>query len=186
MKRKMPQFFILTPIENQTDTPLSGSGFMDEVHKTSILCNPDANIVELVWEKIGEVEITEAYYEMERKYRKQLDKFEVSDENELSLMFNYVVNDLSRLQPISSKVSITESPSLFFKLSIKNDYSLSFEVFSNDGFLVAYSLYKNDQLVAQNIGPKDMMISEIRDEAGLNNKKTELNIETIGATQLTV
>lgn len=98
-----------------------------------------------------------------RSYAKQLAKFpEYIQEQNIAAdnIFHTVTTFLSRWKTLNAKVSITESPSLFFKALFFGGYELRFEVFIVT-INAAFSIYKAKELVARSHGPLPEMLSEI-------------------------
>jgi hypothetical protein len=67
---------------------------------------------------------------------------------------------LCSLGALRAKISITESPSLIFKIDYPNNFQLRFEVFLETQN-VAFSLYQNDELQRRNHGNIINMLEEV-------------------------
>ncbi len=115
-----------------------------------------------------------SYESLAQKYQSQKEKFGHLLEGDFEMAdtaFNKVATELYKLHPLKIKVSITESPSLFFSLNFRvgfKQFFLRYEVFfSSVNMNAAYSLYDgDDELILRNYGEPTKMIEEIESNTG--------------------
>jgi len=111
------------------------------------------------------------------QYNKQKRKFGEYIEDNIDFtdsIFFELASKIFELNPSKIKVSLTDSPSLFFKVELRDNYKLRYEVFlrENNSSSV-FSLYQLDKLIARTFGTIDSTIEEIKEEMGLNLNITQ-------------
>lgn len=93
------------------------------------------------------------------------------------IAFRIVANDLLELFK-SIDVSITNTPSLSFRIRNFQNHDISYEVFVDDAELfVAYSIYKNKELSARNMGSHSEMLAEVVEILRLFPESTQPRFE---------